>query len=336
MNLKCQKVLTIVVPSYNTSEFIDKNIPTLLDESILDELEVLIINDGSKDDTSAAARKYEEKYPGTVRVVDKENGGHGSVINKGIGLATGEYFKVVDGDDWVDTEGLCRLIQDLKKQDADLVTNPYDKIDAVSGGASRVVLAKDYGVNLSLESVCAKYRQLELPCITVKTRLLRDTGIRVREHCMYEDSEYDLFPTPYIRTITALDYPVYQYLINQAAQSISAGNAFKNRNMHYAVLLDCIQYYDKWKQNISDNKRVYMFNVIIKLIRSQYNIYLRNGSHPEAYDEFVKFNRDFKRQYPDYFSETGKRCLYIRAIQNNNRTLFRILSVLVQCYEGGK
>ena len=234
------KVLSIVVPSYNTSGFLDKNISTLLDERILKELEVLIVDDGSTDDTAEKAGRYEELCPDTVHVISKKNGGHGSVINVGIERAQGMYFKVVDGDDWVDTQNLCRLIRDLEGQDSDLVINPYNKVYSGSSKVKMITLASDYGKGILFDTVCSRYPRLEIQSITFRTGLLRGHGIRVRERCFYEDCEYDLFPTPFIDTVTVLDYPVYQYLVGQTGQSVSAFNVLKNHEMHYQVIRDCM------------------------------------------------------------------------------------------------
>ena len=116
-----EKILTVTVPSYNVEKFLENTLDSFVDERVLDDIEVLIVDDGSKDKTAEIGRKYEEKYPDTFRVISKENGGHGSTINRGIGEAKGKYFKVVDGDDWVDQDGFAELIQRLKTCDADYV-----------------------------------------------------------------------------------------------------------------------------------------------------------------------------------------------------------------------
>ena len=94
-----EKILTVVVPSYNAEAYLKEDIPTFLDERILEDLEILIVNDGSKDGTGRTGREFQQKYPETIRVIDKENGGHGSTINVGIREATGTYFRVVDADE---------------------------------------------------------------------------------------------------------------------------------------------------------------------------------------------------------------------------------------------
>ena len=100
-----EKILTITVPSYNVEKFLENTLDSFVDERVLDAIEVLVVDDGSKDRTAEIGKGYEAKYPGTFRVISKENGGHGSTINRGIKEARGKYFKVVDGDDWVDKDG---------------------------------------------------------------------------------------------------------------------------------------------------------------------------------------------------------------------------------------
>ena len=123
------KILTVTIPSYNTEKYIDECLPYLIDERIISDIEILIVSDGSIDNTVSVAQKWADKYPDSIRVIDKENGGHGSTINRGILEATGKYFKVVDGDDWVVTENFVKLIEFLKGVDVDLINNPYFEHD---------------------------------------------------------------------------------------------------------------------------------------------------------------------------------------------------------------
>ena len=112
------KILTVVVPSYNASKYLDFNLQSFLRPSVPKRLEVIVVDDGSTDDTARIADAYHEKYPETIKVIHKENGGHGSGINAGLRAATGKYFKVVDADDWVDHEALERLLDYIASFDA--------------------------------------------------------------------------------------------------------------------------------------------------------------------------------------------------------------------------
>ena len=98
-----EKILTVTVPSYNVQAYLEDCLESFVNSEVMDDIEVLIVNDGSSDDTATIAERYVSKYENTFRLINKENGGHGSTINTGAREARGKYFKVVDGDDWVDT-----------------------------------------------------------------------------------------------------------------------------------------------------------------------------------------------------------------------------------------
>lgn len=120
-----EKILTVVAPAYNVEKYIRKCLDSLLIAEVLSDLEVLIIDDGGTDHTLEIAETYVKRAPDTFKVITKENGGHGSVINCGIQEATGKYFKVVDGDDWVDKRNFKKLISILKHTNTDIVASNY-------------------------------------------------------------------------------------------------------------------------------------------------------------------------------------------------------------------
>ena len=115
---KSNKQLSIIIPAYNIEKYICQCVDSILKaQEVADLVEVIIVNDGSSDNTLKIAMDYQNKYSDIVVVVDKQNGGHGSAINAGIGKATGKYIKVVDGDDWVLEEGLTELVNFINKGD---------------------------------------------------------------------------------------------------------------------------------------------------------------------------------------------------------------------------
>lgn len=120
-----EKVLSIVIPAYNVEKYLEKCLSSFEIEAVLDRIEILVINDGSGDHTAEIAQRYCEKYPETYFLYNKENGGHGSGINYGIRYATGKYFKVVDGDDWLNTEELEAFVKLLEETDTDIVAADF-------------------------------------------------------------------------------------------------------------------------------------------------------------------------------------------------------------------
>ena len=122
------KTLTIIIPTYNVEKYLKRCIDSILyDTTILKDIEVIIVNDGSIDNSLQIANKFEKEYPETVIVINKENGGHGSTINAGLKIASGKYFRVVDSDDWVNIDDFSKYVNDLKKLDEDIVLTNYSR-----------------------------------------------------------------------------------------------------------------------------------------------------------------------------------------------------------------
>ena len=122
-----EKILTIVIPTYNMESYLRKCLDSLIidDKDLFERLEVLVINDGSKDASSAIAHEYQDKYPHVIRVIDKENGHYGSCVNQGLKEASGVYFRILDADDWFDTETFTNFISLLLTLDVDLVVTDF-------------------------------------------------------------------------------------------------------------------------------------------------------------------------------------------------------------------
>ena len=136
--MKLMKILSIVIPVYNTEKYIERCLGSLLINEIIDDIEIIAVNDGSKDNSITVLNKYKEKYPNSIVIIDKENGGHGSTINVALNIATGKYFRVIDSDDWVDSKNFLSLIENLKRQDVDLVVTNYRK-EFVYNGCSEYI-----------------------------------------------------------------------------------------------------------------------------------------------------------------------------------------------------
>lgn len=327
-----RKVLSIIIPSYNTSCHIDRCVPYFLKCKNLPSMELLFINDGSIDDTAEKLAQYEKIFPDTIHVINKENGGHGSVINRGIKEATGKYFKVVDGDDWVEPEGLDHLIEDLKTTNADLVINPYFKQSQVTGkktlnGIWKIVKEQE----ISISDLPAHILGLQLHEWTIKTSILKENDISFTEHCFYEDFEYITYPMPYITTLLFLDYPVYDYLVDQATQSVSDKNVYKNAWMSKKVIFDTIQFY---KENRPKERRadMYMSATILNGCKQHYNIYLRNGREYDSYKKWCEFDNDLYK-YPEIYDAIGKNYKYILFVRKTGKFGFAIDAGLIHIYK---
>lgn len=313
-----EKILTIVVPSYNTEKYINTCIPTMLNHQMCGQLEILLVNDGSCDHTLSKLLRYEQAYPDTVRVIDKTNGGHGSVINIGIRQARGKYFKVVDGDDWVISRNLERLICCLNQGTYDLVVNPYIKLNVNTGRRKTVSFHGRKYRRLDFDSAACLLSEIEIHAATYRTGLLRKNHITVRENCFYEDTQYNIYPIRYVKSIYLLDFAVCVYRNGTKDQSIYPEKAYENRFMHKAVVMDCCNYYMKNK-DISLPKRMYIERIIRRRILSQYLLYMKNRDtyagnsirrfccidRRADYKELLEWDRELKESFPYFYKKTN-------------------------------
>ncbi len=316
------KVLTVTIPSYNTEKYIDECLPTLL-KGATDDVEILLVNDGSLDGTLQKLRKYELEYPNIVRVIDKENGGHGSVINVGVKVAKGAYFKVIDGDDWVDSNAFYNLVKDLRNTNADLVLNPYIVHNVVTNEDKisehdRIKPRKEF----LFDDVVNKIGYLGLHGITYKTSILRDNKIVVQEKCFYEDTEYDIYPIIHIQSIIYYDYPVYIYRIGSSTQSVNPINAVKNKKMLNIIVDNLVNFFNNLPDGVSKKKKDYIKKQISNVIKNMYGIYLKMPIGKEAFDEMRDFDRCLKLQSEILYASTNT--LSVRALRLNLYPLYVI------------
>lgn len=237
-----EKLLTITIPSYNAERYLAKCLDSLLAkgdfsgafETPDERLEIIVINDGSTDRTAQIAGTYASDYPGIVKLIDKENGGHGSGINTGIKHAAGKYFKVVDADDWVLSENLPLILDCLETETSDVIVTGYRTINEISGKT------QSYTSDLSgtkvpevlhMDAFSERFEQtpaaFQFHGLCYRTDFYRSLGISMTEKVYYEDQEYAVLPFLKAETICFLPYDLYMYRIGDEQQSVSYKNLDK-------------------------------------------------------------------------------------------------------------
>lgn len=291
-----KKLLTIAVPSYNAEKYLPDTIPTILSAKNAHLIDLLIVNDGSSDGTGEIAEEFERNYPDIIRVLNKPNGGHGSAVNAGIKNAYGTYFKVVDADDWVDTDNLDDLIEYLKETDVDEILSPYYRVyvnqagDVVSienyNEFSMIQTDKVYQVDAFYEQIG---RTVGMHTMTLKTQLLKENQVELSENMYYVDMEYITYVLPYIETVSIFDKPIYKYRLGTSTQSVSMESYIKNRSMHKQVIFNLIDFYNQTTLGFGRSKAVK--NLIINLINQQWNIYFNLNNVTKAKKELIEFEK---------------------------------------------
>lgn len=247
------KTLSICIPSYNMEEYLHRCVDSMLVNEVLDQLEIIIVNDGSKDSTLAIANSYKERYPQSVVVVDKPNGHYGSCINASLKVATGKYFRIVDADDWVDSKALEEFVHKLGELDVDCVCTKFATI--WEDGSKVQPLDAEFGVVLDLNQYDLPIPQLRMHGLTYRTELLRDIGYVQTEGICYTDTEYLYIPLSCSKNIYFMDVVLYQYLVARDGQSMERDQRLKNDAHFYKIMMKIDQvHHDNLPFNKNESK----------------------------------------------------------------------------------
>ena len=223
-----QFVLSVTIPCYNSEAYMAKAIESVLAGG--DGIEIIVVDDGSKDNTRRIGEEYADRYPDTVRIISKENGGHGSAVNTGIQNARGVYFKVLDSDDWLDKESLVNAVSFLrdtidtgKELDMFLANYVYE----------RVHLGKQKSINYRSVLPVGKFfgwsdiknfrpsQNILMHSVIYKTEILRSCDVELPEHTFYVDNIFVYKPLPAVRTMYYMDMDLYRYYIGREDQSVN-------------------------------------------------------------------------------------------------------------------
>ena len=223
------KILSVAIPCYNSEAYMRKCIESLLPGG--EDIEILIVDDGSKkDNTAAIADSYQEKYPTIVKAIHQENGGHGEAVNTGIANASGVYFKVVDSDDWVDSDVLLKIIGLLKEliagpETVDMFISNYI-YDKVGQKRKRIM---QYHSAMPTERVFTWEEMgnmrlghyILMHSVIYRTGLLRECGLKLPKHTFYVDNIFVFQPLPFVKKLYYLDAEFYHYFIGREDQSVN-------------------------------------------------------------------------------------------------------------------
>ena len=275
------KLLTFTIPCYNSQDYMRHCIESILPGG--EDVEILIVDDGSKDDTAAIADEYAEKYPTIVKAIHQENGGHGEAVNAGIRNATGLYFKVVDSDDWVDWNAYQAILAKLREiaggsvaLDMLLANYVYEKEGAKHKRVMRQTgFPKDQIFTWSDVRHFYKGHYILMHSVIYRTKLLRECGLELPKHTFYVDNIYVYKPLPHVRTMYYMDVDFYRYFIGREDQSVNEKVMISRIDQQIRVNKIMVDAFDLWK--IPNRKlRHYMFNYLeiitvistIMLIRS--------------------------------------------------------------------
>lgn len=247
-----EKILTIVIPVYKVEKFIRQCLDSvILDEEQMKWLEVIVVNDGTPDMSGIIAHEYEARYPQSIKVIDKENGGHGSAWNVGLKNATGKYVRFLDSDDWL--SNLSPFIEELRDCDEDLVFTHLVRYDErnQSSTEARIKNIKYNQIyhtsSFSFIDSGNQYYMYGFWYCTYKRSIFQEVQPLFVEKVFYDDAI--LFLAPYIlgKTMVFFDTPLYHYRIGQSGQSVNVNVERKHADDYVKVSKSLIEFANQYQ-----------------------------------------------------------------------------------------
>ncbi len=304
-------ILSVAVACYNVEKYIDKCLTSFSDERFNDKIQVIVVNDGSFDNTLKIANEYASRFPRVFTVVDKENGGHGSAVNAAIDRAEGKYFRIVDGDDWVNTENMVSLLSVMEKTDADIVVDNKREVNMETGDTEYFPMPSGVEENVlyKFEDICndnSVTPNIMIHTMSIKTEILKNNGIHLLEGIFYVDIEFIIKSTVLAKTIIFEDLEIYQYLVGNVNQSVNFRNYVKRYDHHLKVTNELIRFATEFECN--EAIRTYLDRRICLLINTHMNIALiYNEERKQGKKQALDFRKSLKSINVKYYSFTQKR-----------------------------
>lgn len=308
-----KKIITFIVPCYNVSNCVTKCLDSILClPEHHDQIEVLAINDGSKDNTLEILRDYETRYPNTVRVIDKPNGGWGTVINLGIREAQGKYLKELDADDWIESENLTQYLDCLSTLECDYIATEYkDYMKATDSYIPHTYQKECYDQLCTMEEFWQKYPKawsFPIHAITYRTQLLKDINLTVGDR-YYTDLQYIMYPLPYVQTITVLPLNISVYFHGSDEQS-TGPQGYRNHYQNYLDLTkQLITFYHALPQRTLPAVKNCLLENIQGITTFAYYLMLSPiyaGKQDGVKEVRKEFDHWLKTNAPEFYSITGK------------------------------
>lgn len=278
------KVLSVSIAAYNVEKYLENAVDSIINGGVINDVEVLIVNDGSKDNTAAIAKKYVEEYPNSVFLIDKENGGYGSTINSSLAFAKGKYFKILDGDDWFDSKNLIDFVSFLKDCDVDMVLTQYTHF--YEPQMTTELVEQEYKYNIITPvSQLTKY---SMHAAAVKTECIKNE-ISITEHCFYTDVEYFLKIVNCCDSFISIPLNIYCYRLGREGQSMSFEGILKHLDNHDMITRKAIRLVN------TSEKLINMRECIIRMASRNYGYLLLAYPNKQNFDRFMSY-RDFIKQ----------------------------------------
>ena len=265
------KLLSVAIPSYNSEAYLENCVNSLLPGG--ERIEIIIVNDGSKDRTQEIGEELVKKYLGIVKLVNKENGGHGDAVNFGLASAEGLYFKVVDSDDKVDKDSLFEVLKVLEEHSApdtqlDMViaNYVYDKEGVKHKKVMKYtgMIPQNKVIGWDDVKYVIKGYYLLMHSLIYRTEVLRESGLKLPKHTFYVDNIFAYQPFPYVKKMYYINTNLYWYYIGRSDQSVNEKVMISRIDQQLKVnriMLDSYDLFDETRIPVR-KLRKYMYNYL--------------------------------------------------------------------------
>lgn len=322
------KLLSVIIPTYNMETYLPRCLGSFVSiKKELDDLQIIVVNDGSKDASSKIAHEYEAKYPNAIVVIDKENGNYGSCVNVGLKYVQGKYVKIVDADDWVDSKELEKLLVQLQCCDSDMVITPYQKVYESSDKIQVCSLPlnfdmKEQGINDFFST--DYFSLLQMHMISYKTSILRAINYHQTEGISYTDSEWTFKPIFHVKTVQMVDANVYRYLLGREGQTMDPKVILRSLNQELIVFKSQLDYRKNNYENIeSINVKKYVDFTICRKSILIYTQMLLKASNSEfdasIVDRMESMMKELAPELYDKMAYFDARCVVVRYWRKNKK-----------------
>lgn len=310
-------ILTVSVAAYNVEDYLPKALGSCLGELDTGRLEVIVVDDGSTDGTSEIADWYALAYPELFHVVHKENGHYGSAVNTSLPLATGKYFRLLDSDDWFDSEALSKYLDILEMAEADACCTSSVRHMLSSGETILMDPCPDAQVG---EWALGESGMRSIPGpgisnLAYKTSFIKAENFLMLEGCGYVDEEMRAIPWCHVKTVRIDHIPVYQVLKEREGQSTSLKGlrrAARDKMKLFEHVMEVGHFGVKDSRSIAQSMA---FEVACDIAAGAYNNMLLLEPSRSVKAELIEFNRLLKDSFPEVYSVIGKRCKKVRALR---------------------
>ena len=331
-----EKILSIVIPTYNMENYLRHCLDSLLIKEGLNDVEILVVNDGSKDSSLEIAREYESKFPKSFRVIDKENGNYGSCVNRGLKEAKGKYIKVLDADDSFNTDTFEDYVSLLKTIDVDLVLTDFLFVDE----SDKEVRNRRYDYIpankvLDFKEVCKNgldFFNIMMHAVTYKRDNLIKMNYKQTEGVSYTDNQWVFTPMLQVKTVYHLDKFLYLYLIGREGQTVDVNVKYNSKSFRQEIKVteDMISQIKPYKD---ENNIIYKGLIfwLHRRLRWIYNTVLVERRKNISADMLIDFDKFIEKESMDNYRYLDtihyKKIRHVRMWRKNNYRLSSIFFI---------